>query len=235
MRQKTRKLLVGILSIATVACCTVAGVVGFMSQPVTEVVAATQSNTRMNIQSSEFVWNSTTGIRTMNADSYTAGQDGYVGDRGLHLITGSKYSATAAVLHCPKTATGTHTISLSNTFYRLYNGTSQMRFRIVKNNEVIYPADGGWVACDTVGSEIKATGTLTMTAGDDLYFIAYDEAVKGNGSAIWNQAGMTIDGAWFDAPQVDHINSANDSQTANYFGGTYTYAELFTYEYIFSV
>lgn len=217
-------------------CCAFAGIAGYTQpQPITEVVAETTSATRMNIQSGEFVWNSTTGIRTMNADSYTAGVDGYVGNDGLDLITGTKYPTTASVLHCPETAIGTYTISLSNTYFRRYSGASKMRFRIVKNNEIVYPADGGWAACGAVNEEIKATGSLTMKAGDDLYFIANDEAVKGNGAAIWVQAGMTINGVWFDATVANHVNSANDSKTtSSYFDGTYTYAELFTYEYISS-
>jgi len=139
MRQKTRKALIGFLAAASMACCAFAGIAGYTQpQPTTEVAAETTSTTRMNIQSGEFVWNSTTGVRTMNADSYTAGVDGYVGYNGLDLITGTKYPTTATVLHCPETATGTYTISLDNTYYRRYSGASKMRFRIVKNNEIVY-------------------------------------------------------------------------------------------------
>ena len=52
MRQKTRKALVGLLAVASIACCAFAGAASYTPPlPITEVVAESTSATRMNIQS----------------------------------------------------------------------------------------------------------------------------------------------------------------------------------------
>lgn len=239
MRQKVRQTLLGALTSVALFC----GAVGVGVLPAFEqetVVAETRSSaTRMAITGTDYVYVDSVSVRSAETASFTS-NNGYIANQGMELCPGLN-NATATVLHCPDDAVGTYTLSFSGSHvYRKETGkTEKLNFRMVMNDEIVYPADGGWADCSNAGSDydLKITMTLTMQAGDDLYFIVDtpDDVIWG--AVVSVVAGMHISGGnmttreWFDATCVNHINSANDEKTTDkYFGGTYTYEELFSYQ-----
>lgn len=158
----------------------------------------------------------------------------YVGYRGLDVCPGETYG-TATVLNIPADVQGTVNINIDSYVYRKTAGPENalLYFRLIKNSEILYPTDGGWLdISDRVGAG-KVTASTTAKGGDKIYFLVYSPTGVVYYSTAYITMGMTINGVWFDVTEADHINSQNDGLTTDkYFGGTYRYDEILTYEYV---
>lgn len=205
---------------------------------------STSSKKCMQITSKELSYNSTQGYRTLYASSF-ASTDIYVNARTVQ--TDKTYGTVAMVVHVPETFEGTSTMELNVKLQRRYGSssttsTSAPKFRVVKSGEIVYPTDGTWADVSASWSGITINGvSFEATAGDDIYFILYDSAKKSNYAAFYMDADMTIDGMTFDSSALDYSKSdpssesyTGNTETSSFFGGTYKYSDLITYEYITS-
>ncbi len=235
MKQRTKSRIISCLTCAMLLFGCLGASVSAFNQP--HVVNA-ETNAKMYLETQELVYNSTVGCRTLNADSYTQNQDPNIGTNGTILNTGKTVHTVATALHCPDTATSKEVYSVvfnNNAAYRRYGGTSELRYRLVLNDEIVFPEDGSWVDLGDVKEvHYPITATVNMSAGDDLYFVVDDAAAACNGVGVYFGFGCYIDGTHFDATKANHIDSEKDTTTATYFGGEYEYSELFTYEAVLS-
>ena len=238
MKQRTKSRIISCLTCSMVLAGSLGiGLFSFNNQ--TQVVNA-ESNTKMYLETQELVYNSTCtskGGRTVTTDAFD-NQSLNITENGATLAPGKDVPTVATVLHCPETATGTHSVVFNNnTVYRKYAGNSKLRYRLVLNDEIVYPTDGGWIEIEKAKQEnpYPITATVEMSAGDDLYFVVNDSAAAYASPHVYFGYGCSIDGTWFDCTKVNHINStADDTEISGYFGGTYTYSDLFTYEAVTS-
>lgn len=238
MRQRTKSRVISFLMCIMLLFGGLGIGISAFSKP---YVVNAATSTRMSLQTQELVYNSAPELlcRTLNADSYTV-DDPNVGTMGRVLSTGKKIPTVANVLHCPDDATSKDFYSVvfnANPVWRMYEGLSKARYRLVLNNEVVFPTDGDWVDLgDTVGVDHPLTATVNMKAGDDLYFVVDDPAAAASGVGVYFVFGCHIDGVFFDCDMVNHIDNAKDSTMASqpFFGGSYTYSQLFTYEAVLS-
>lgn len=238
MKQRTKSRIISCLTCSMVLAGSLGiGLFSFNNQ--TQVVNA-ESNTKMYLETQELVYNSTCtskGGRTVTTDEFD-NQSLNITENGATLAPGKDVPTVATVLHCPKDATGTYSVVFNNnTVYRKYAGNSKLRYRLVLNNEIVYPTDGGWIEIEKAKQEnpYPITATVEMSAGDDLYFVVNDSVAAYSSPHVYFGFGCSIDGTWFDCTKVNHINStADDTEISEYFGGTYTYSDLFTYEAVTS-
>ena len=237
MKQRAKSRLISCLTCATLLF----GGLGMSSLTFSKpYVVNAETNTRMSLQTQELVYNSTctsSGGRTVTTDTFD-NQSLNITENGATLAPGKDVPTVATVLHCPEDATGTYSVVFNNnTVYRKYAGNSKLRYRLVLNDKVVYPTGGGWVDIEKAKAEnpYPITATVEMSAGDDLYFVVNDSAAAYSSPHVYFEFGCSIDGTGFDCTKVNHINStANDTETSEYFGGTYTYSDLFTYEAVTS-
>lgn len=173
---------------------------------------------------------------TSGATSLSTTDGNKLGQYGLR-ITGGATTSTAAVLTVPDSFQSTATLTFTDSLiYNASGAGTAVRFRIVLNNKVAYPSDGGWVDLTNADTDNRhyIDLRLKVEAGDKLYFIVDGEAT------VYATMGMWIDGLWFDLTNVDHLSSDNDEEAAtkNFFNGTlykgstYTRAELISYEQV---
>ena len=237
MKQRAKSRLISCLTCATLLF----GGLGMSSLTFSKpYVVNAETNTCMSLQTQALVHNSTCttkGGRTVTTAAFDY-QSLNITDNGMTLAPGKDVPTVATVLHCPKDAEGTYPVVFNkNPVYRTYAGNSKRRDRLVLNNEIVYPTDGGWIEIEKAKQEnpYPITATVEMSAGDDLYFVVNDSAAAYSSPHVYFAFGCSIDGTWFDCTKVNHINStADDTETSEYFGGTYTYSDLFTYEAVTS-
>ena len=111
--------------------------------------------------------------------------------------------------------------------------TSYAGMRIILNDTVVYPADGGWadLTDSYTGNKFYYNARIKVKGGDRVYFV-FDST-----ATLEAPLGMRIDQHYFSVADVDHVNAANSelSATKNFFNGAlyngavYTRAELMTY------
>lgn len=214
---------------------------GLFFRPVQGVKAeetATETKTAryVNITSEELTYDG-------SMRSATGGN--YVTNLGHTISAGTDGSATALVYNVPDDLVGTATMTFTDSAQvrKLNDGESATpRFRLVFNNKVIYPTDGGWADCPTASVVHKISDSvksLTVKAGDRLYWIA-DNSTSVGEHPTWfrdlycvSAVVVTYNGAsvnLWSADTVNHINPENDSKTKEIYGGTYTHAQLLAYE-----
>lgn len=211
-------------------------------QPIKGVQAEETTPTKtaryVNIESEELPWN------TYKANKRYSANDNYIGNKGLDIAAGTDGSATALVYNVPTDLVGTATIGFGTGKYvyrKNANAGASPRFRLVLNDKVIYPTDGGWADCSVQDEEHtyyigKEISSLTVKAGDRLYWIA-DNSTSASTSYrdvyCTSYVKITYNGVTkgMSGNSLNHLDPANDETTVEgYYGGTYTYADLVSYE-----
>lgn len=95
--------------------------------------------------------------------------------------------------------------------------TSAASMRIVFNDRVVFPADGGWQdLTDTYsGNKYYFDCSVKVKAGDRLYFIVDSSAT------IYAPMACRIDQLYFTVAKVNHVDSTNNTvvATENFFNG----------------
>ena len=168
--------------------------------------------------------------------SRTDGQVYINGDRGMYLT--SVYGKAAAhKINVPENMEGEVLARLIGTdIYRTATGEGNVYFRIIQNGTVVYEtaftgSQGG------KDYKIDLSTTITLKAGDELYFATYCSEGATN-TKLYCTMAMYLDGTYYDAGHSDHIDSADDTLliSKNHFNGTlynngskYTCAEITTY------
>lgn len=167
------------------------------------------------------------------ASSITTEDGNEVFNQALQLV-GGKTTSTAFVLTVPENFPETATILFKDSLIYNYSGKDKTaRFCIVQNDKLVYGDNGGWFDLTEYDTDNRHNFNLLLkaTAGDKIYIIVDGDAT------VYATMGMRISGVWFDATNVNHIDSANDNVacTKNFFNGTffnnavYTRAEIVSY------
>lgn len=171
-------------------------------------------------------------------------------------ILPAAYSTTAKarmyVMHIPEDLVGTATITSTTdtaTSIKMKNNYNrQLGFRLIHYraeddvNRVVYPTDGGWYNYSyTATYFMDEVGSIEVKAGDKLYFVMIAQASGGNRETYLN---LSLNIAYGDtnatwknsnatSSSCNHVGTlAADAttETSSFYGGTYTYGELLTYE-----
>lgn len=214
-----------------------------------ETTTATKTARYVNIQSEELPW-----VYREIQKAYYRWSDGnnYLSNNGHNISPGTDGSATAVVYNVPDDLVGTATIGFvatdSGTQTVVYRASAKEgatpRFRLVLNDRVIYPTDGSWADCSVqdeahkyyIGREVDP---LTVKAGDRLYWIADNSTSSGEkatnyreiystGRVIITYNGKSV--TLSSSATLNHLDPTNDTKTKDIYGGTYTFAELVSYE-----
>lgn len=171
-------------------------------------------------------YNAATGERYTTEDSSKSKNDS--GHWGIYSGT---MNATANVITVPANVTGTHTLEACN--FNIINGVAGTYFAILHQKagsseaKIVYPANGTWR--DLGEADTVSKVAVAATAGDKLYIAMFDST--GNGYNAYLPICVNIDGVYWDATKTPWYNPADGENTCAYFGGTYKYSEIVSYEY----
>ncbi len=229
---------IALLGAVAVICFAIAGI--FLCLPLlnkTAVASTYSGNTK--VTATELTYNG----ENRSDDDGNAGTNS-IADRGLIVYTSTSSTVgTGSTLTVPSDVKGKISVKMNTQINKSNQwGTSFAEFRLVLNNTVLFPVDGGWfdlyeyISDTSDGTDAVTGGKLMsglaafdMQAGDKLHFIFRDKNGISNWGNYYCTFGMTINGVWFDATSANYINPENDTATSSYFGGTYNYSDFWSY------
>ena len=171
-------------------------------------------------------YNAATGERYATDDASKTKYDG-----GHWGIYSGSMNATAHVINVPQDVTGVVTLQACN--FNILSGVGGTYFAILHQKarasdaKVVYPANGTWR--DVGVADTVQNVTVAATAGDKLYIAMFDST--GNNYNAYLPVCVNINNEYWDATRTAWYNPADGENTCAYFGGTYKYSEIVSYEY----
>ncbi len=240
---KTKKRL-GIIMLGIISFLCILFAIGLIGNTVSTLATDLPTRTTgryVSIQAKDLEWNGSNNRQ----DSGVC-----IGSKGLNLYPGKNGEMVSLTYTIPSTSTLTKLEQLSSTFYLSdYTANATFGFRIIHNDRVIYPADGGWqpvlMPKDADGNAVenyKSNATFTnypVKPGDVFRFVAKADWTGKYQSGIFCYSSSYIrgnDGKGLSGNTLNFLNPANaydadgKALTREALGGTYTYAEIQRYE-----
>lgn len=242
---KERKRL-GVITLGIISFICFLFAIGFLGTTVTTL--ATDLPTRtvgryVSVQAKDLTWNGS----STRQDSGVC-----IGNKGLNLYPGKNGEMASLTYTIPLTSTTTKLEQLSSTFYlNDYTTNGTFGFRILHNDKVIYPADGGWEKVlsmkDKDGNTLEKADyqksatflNYPVKAGDVFRFVAKADWTGKYQSGLFVYSTSYIrgdDSKGLSGNTLNFLNPANaynedgTAKTREALGGTYTYAEIQRYE-----
>lgn len=239
MQLRSKKICLTLAALLIALFCFVLGFMG-LSYPTKSAFAETNN----------------TNARYVNVTSTESTSTSAFAQYGRQLLPANSTTAQyrAYVMHVPEDLQGTATISSTSatatSIKMKSNYVRDLRFRVIHYkaaenvNKVIYPLDGGWYPYSyTATYFMNADGLqeITVSAGDKIYFMVGAFATGGYRETYLNLSLNITYGdsvaTWVNANSssstCNHVGKlAADATTTTsaFYGGTYTYGQLLTYE-----